>query len=104
MGEMRPCLRAAGGAGAGVCCRRCMPFCRMDARKADVLHRDVFCSGIQEGTLLGAVELMCEVCGLPFVPPKDRGRLFRPEAGAAERYDGIYSRYLEIAGMIQNRK
>lgn len=73
-------------------------------RKADVLHRDVFCSGIQEGTLLGAVELMCEVCGLPFVPPKDRGRLFRPEAGAAERYDGIYSRYLEIAGMIQNRK
>lgn len=31
VGEMRPCLRAAGGAGAGVCCRRCMPFCRMDA-------------------------------------------------------------------------
>ena len=38
-------------------------------RKADVLHRDVFCSSIQEGTLLGAVELMCEVCGLPFVTP-----------------------------------
>ena len=54
--------------------------------------------------MLGAVELMCEVCGLPFVTPKDRGRLFRPEAGAAERYDSIYSRYLEIAGMIQNRK
>ena len=61
--------------------------------KADITNRPVFASDRSEGTLYGAIVLLCRKNGLPMDRPNDSRDVYIPDAERVRSYQIRYQNY-----------